>query len=206
MSDDDLAAVYRQIRKTRNGLRAIPADLEQQERAINADEDLTAEARRIKLRQVREGLRAKQRRLHDELVKVCKRADRLAAEAANEGGTRQAHTRVRQLFSDNVSTDSIIKRAEGIGDADTIRAVRAEVLYLGGEDGFVDAAETVEACNRALGRLGSTGAELLVEIDKARKPIGAIDAFAAKKVDGTATPHDRLTLAYALGDQEGDDA
>jgi hypothetical protein len=203
---DDLARTYSAITKTKRGIKAVPRDLEQRERAIMDDEDLTAESRAIKIRQVRDESRAKQGRLHDDYVKLCAKADRLEAEATIEGGTREAHSRVQQLLGNKVDSAAIIKRAEGLRDYDTIQALRAEVHYLEGEDGFVDAKATVEACNRALARLGRDDEEKLVGIADARTQLAALDEFAAKSVHTGVTPHDRLVLGFALGPDSDDHA
>lgn len=206
MRDRDIAATLLKQKSLRRQLRQLPRDLERQEREIGENEDLTTEARAIKLRQVREKERTRQSKLQRELAGTYEKADRLAKQSWNEGGTRAAHNRVQKMLADGISADRIIERALELDDDDLIRALRGEVNYIGNKDGWSDARATINACNKALARLGSDEAAALVEIDKLRVPLDKLAEFAAKSVDGSATPHDRLSLAYALGPDEDDDA
>jgi hypothetical protein len=193
-----------ELRRVRRALRALPRELEQRERAVLEDADLTTEARRIKLRQIREEEQAKQQKLHQRLIDATSQAKRLEKQIrVLRPVDDAARARVGNMLGDGIAHDQIIEHAAGLGDSETIAALRWEALYHGDKNGFADAAATIEACDRALAQVGRGGEQednqAIVDVADAREAVDEINEFAVKSVLGQATPHDRIKLGFAVG-------
>jgi len=209
---DELSDVAAELLRLKKALRAIPRALERREAAFRNNDELTPEALRTRLAQVREEYRAEQQRLHKGLLAAVARAERLEKEIRLKRPVGEAARRRAQgLLRQGLSYDEIIKHAAGLQDVETIAALRSEALYHAGEGTFHDASSTVSACDRALARLSRGGdrsnERAIVEAAEARRALDEINDFVAKASLGTIGPHDRLRVAYAIGpDEEQNDA
>lgn len=199
----ELSKLALELRRVRRALRALPRELEQRERAVMEDDDLTTEARRIKLRQIREEERAKQQKLHQRQLNAISQADELAKKIRVRRPIEEtAQARVRELLARGLAHDQIIERAVELGDDEIVAALRSEALYHGDKHGFADASSTVEACDRALAQIGRGGEqdnnEAILNVADSRQALDEINEFAAKSALGQVTPHDRLKLGFAV--------
>ena len=200
----ELSKLALELRRVRRLLRALPGELEQRERAVLEDADLTTEARRIKLRQIREEERSKQQKLHQRLLAATSHAEELAKKIRVRRPIEEtAQARVQELIARGLAHNAIIERAVELGDDEIIAALRSEALYHGDKHGFADATSTVEACDRALAEVGRGGDQennqAILDVADAREAVDEINEFAAKSVLGQATPQDRLRLGFAVG-------
>jgi hypothetical protein len=196
-----------ELRRVRRALRSLPRELEQRERDVMADEDLTTEARRIKLRQIRDEERSRQQKLHGRLAAASERAAEVATKIRSLRPVEEtAQTRLRDLLARGHAYDQILERAVENADDELVAALRWEAMYHGNGSRFADARSTVEACDRALAQVGRGGEQdnnqAILEVSDASRGLEEIGEFAAKSVLGEATPHDRLRLAYAVGPGE----
>lgn len=200
----ELSKLALEFRRVRQALRALPRELEQRERTVTNDPDLTTEARRIKLRQIREEERSKQQKLHQRLLNATSKAEELEKQIRVLRPIEDAaQVRVQKLLAQGLVHDQIIERAVELGDDETIAALRWEAMYHGDKHGFADASSTVRACDLALAQVGRGGERennrAILKVADSRQALDEINEFAAKAVLGMARPHDRLKLGYAVG-------
>lgn len=180
-------------------------------REIAENPDLTTEARAIQLRKLRAEGRAKHERLTAEIEKLQKQADGWAKHVhVTRPVDAEARERVRRLLDDRVTAGAILERALEIGDAETVAALRAVMLWFGTRDGFADTADTIAACDQALAQIG-TGEEReinrgLVRIGEEKAPVAEVAEYSSKVSLEQDTPRDLLRVAYATGSEEDDDA
>ena len=201
-------ALLHHIKTVRQGhekMRSLVRQLERRERAIReSDEPLTEEQRASRIQKAREELRAEYRRVREQTTA----AARAAKEAARTERTHRksdpgTQTRVRTLLERGLKPIQVLERAYELRDDEMVAALRTEMLWFGDGKGFADAQDVVTACDLALAEVGygveAENNAALIELDETLPKAEAVSRFAAKKVEGVATPHDRLVMAYATG-------
>lgn len=206
----ELQKLATELQRVRRDLGDLPRRLEQRERSIRGDENLTAEMRKIRLRQVREEEQAKQQKLHRRRTEISEEMARSITQGrVGRPVDEMARARVRDLLDRGLSHSQVLDQAVKLNDDDTVEALRWEAMYHGTSDGFADGSDTVEACDRALARIGRGGqravAQAIVRAQKTARGIDEIDRFAAKAVHGSITPFDRLSFGHAVSG-DGSDA
>lgn len=208
---NQLSKLAFELRRVRRALTDLPRELEQRERTVVDDPDLTAEARKIKLRQIREEERAKQQKLHGRMTSAATKATVLEKKIRAKRATlvdEPISNKVRDMLARGVAPNTILERAVELHDDETVAALRAEMSYYRGEDGFADTTDTVAACDRALAEIGQEGdrdsSHAIINVTEAKRAVPEIEEFAAKAVLGQITPHDRIKLGYATSRLEED--
>lgn len=179
-------------------------------REIENNPELTPEQKRGQIGRLEEEALAKHHKFNREIVKLQKEGKEWAKRVRADWPVDAAMvTRVRELRREGVAPDTILKHAADLGDAQMVAALRADMLWFKGEDGFADASDTIHACERVLAEIGRGGeADVnfgLVRLEEATETVAAVDLYAGKTVIGHDTPHDTLTMAYATGAGRVDD-
>lgn len=207
----DLWEHKRKLATARKALLALPRERELALRAILGNDQLTEAQKEIRTKRVRREYARK----FEQLKTAANTAFGSAQEAVREMRVNRlldagAQGRVRRLLERGLAPSKVLERAVELKDADTIAALRAEALYWGDGDKFIDAIKTIEACDRALAEVG-TGNEAehnqaALDLAELSGGLPEIERFAALSVQDAAKPgRDRLRLAYALIDEERGD-
>jgi hypothetical protein len=109
-----------------------------------------------------------------------------------------AQARVRELLARELAPSAILARAHELGDADTVTALRSEMLWWGDKRGFADASETIEATERALAEIaeGSSrhDARRALELRSLEEAVENVAVFAL----GNGSPRARIAAGYAM--------
>jgi hypothetical protein len=191
-------------------LRDVQRRLETRLQAIRDDPELTPEQRKYREEKAYSEGRVEWRRRYAELEAGMEAAE----EAAQVEYTARridpgAQARARSLLDRGLTPSQVLDRARTLGDDEMVVALRTELLYFAADGRFADAQETIAACNQALAAI-AMGAEqennqALVDLEDARPKAKAVGEFVGKAVHGIATPRDRISLGYALGEgRDGD--
>lgn len=212
----ELAEAAVTIAEGKKALHDLARQDERRKREIESDPDLTTEGRKIALRQHREALTEKRRKIRAKIDKAAARAEQIRRQThVNRPSNEDGRARARQLLDQGYAFDVLLARAEKYGDDDLAAGLQAELFYLGDGDKFSDEAGVdVEAlaaeCDRVLAGIARHENErdtsrLLLEIADASRGVKEVDEFTVKQIRGEAKPSDRLKMAYALGpDQQGE--
>jgi hypothetical protein len=192
---------------------AIIHKLEAQERAIDDDPELTTDQKRRRKTQAQLDGQQKIRKLDAEIAHAAREAEEAAHEERRDRPLDpQAQARVRDLRARKVSVGSIRSRAKQNRDAETLAALRAELLYFDLDGDFADTRKIVAEIDRDLAEIGegveAANNRAIVELGDALAASDAVGEFALKKTLGQAAPVDRLRMAYATsaGRERDDDA
>lgn len=203
--------IARAIQKASRALRENARQTKQRKREITENPDLTSEARAIALRKLREEGFARHRKLTAEIESLLARTDEWAKHVrVTRPVDDAARERVRRMLDDRITAAAILDRALEHGDAETVAALRAEMLWFGNKHGFADTADTLAACDRVLAEIGQ-GEERdvnrgLVRMREVSAPVADIAEYSGKVALEQDTPHDLLKVGYAISGSEPDDA
>lgn len=213
--EDDISRRVRELTRilanAQAELQAIDPQFQAQIAAIEENPDLTSEQVAIQKRQAREAAREKYVKLNAQVEKARRTGDELTRQLRlTRSVDPTVQQRVRGLLERRVLPSQIIDRARELRDGETLAALRAEVLYHGDRNGFVDTGETIHEVEQALadvgGGLDRERSRALLELEETAEPLTAVSEFAGKVAAGTVKAHDRLTVAYATGaGREGGD-
>jgi hypothetical protein len=201
---NDGIRIAQAIAKKSKELREHARRTKDRKREIENDDDLTTEAKKIALRQLREEAYARHRKIWAEIERLQAKAEEwVKLVRVSRPVDDEARERVRDMLAERVPAARILERAVELGDAETIAALRAAMLWYGNKDGFADTKDTIAACDRALAEIarGEEGEvnRGLVRISEANQPVTETGEWAAKVQLEQDTPRDLLQLAYATG-------
>lgn len=199
----------RGLKKTRAALEQLPDERQDKIDAIRRDVGLTEGAKALHIKAVEAEMRKKRLKLEEDAVERAAAVNEIKKRLrVNRQVEPVAQDRVRGLLQERkVPPMDVLQHAFKIGDAEAVAALRAELLYYGTEDEFQDASEVIDACDYALGELGSdTDAEahrLINEIGDVARPLPQIIRLAqtAEVSDrGEALIAARLDAGHAIND------
>lgn len=209
---NELDRIVLEIGRVLRALEKNAASSRAEQRAIEADHDLTTEQKQIKSRRASANGQRRYRDLCAELERQTKRAEGAAKETlAKTPVGEDAFARVRSLTKQRIADNLIIEQAVKVGDADVLEALRRERQWHNDGKSFREADETIRACTAALAKVGRHEGqrddnEALVKLAEMQRNMPDIAEYAGKVVHGTDSPHDTLRFAYATGAGRDSDA
>jgi hypothetical protein len=194
-------AVFKQARAA---LEALPRELEQRIASID-QADLMPGEREHQVKRARQEASSRFAQLNSQAEKAYRDGVALSREVRSARHVDEsAARRVRELLG-SLTPGAVLDRAVEVGDPDMLAALRQELLWWApSTDGFAEAPDLIARADQALADLGVGHEEVhnraVVELARTAAPLPEITEFASKAAEGTASPEDRLRMAYAKGD------
>ena len=143
----------KRFEQARDRLRQIPDELASRLDAIEANDDLPAEAKRARSEQARADAAREVRELVAQAHQALEEgAERTQAMRRSRTGRQAERDRVRALLARNVPPAEILKRATDLGDVESIAALRNELLWHP-EEANEEVDALIGECDRALATL-----------------------------------------------------
>jgi hypothetical protein len=206
----ELRKRQRRYLEARDALRALPGRLEADIAAIRADEWAPGEEKELRIKKARADAAQKWPPLREKAQRALEEAEDLIRRARSAYRVNQsAQARVRHLLGERkLAPDTILRQARELRDAETVAALRAEMLYWGNEDGFADAEETILACERALGELDvgnyAEHARIAAELREFAgqlQPVVELASLSAEGADFGAVATARMKVGHAIPEE-----
>jgi len=210
-----LAEHVRKFRTAVTALRELPRQLENHERTIRENPDLTPDEIKRDIRKTQQEHRARFQQLNTEATRHEEAGNQLVQQIrVNRQVDPTARTRVRELLDQGYAPSQVLDQATKLQSSAMVEALQTEMLWFGDGRQFAQSDETVRACDHALAQFGVGNQQEAhrnaVQLAQIAEPLPEIREFGAKHVtetgDRTKLHHDRLRLAFATSQQDkGDD-